>query len=47
MEEAKVLVARLIPQTLEQAVKEIEEISKRLKHLEDEMLRIKQGRRWV
>lgn len=33
--------------TLEQAIKEIEEINKRLKRVEDEMVRIKQGRRWV
>jgi len=33
--------------TLEQAVNEIEDLRKRIKRLEDEIIRIKQGRRWV
>ncbi len=47
MQEVKKVDAATPILTLEQAIKEIEEINKRLKRVEDEMIRIKQGRRWV
>ena len=47
MEAAKKMDTLPVPITLEQAINEIEDLRKRMKRLEDEIIRIKQGRRWV